>query len=68
MTVELVRTESVQTTVLGVIPTAGQQEVVVERDLTIWLAQEPQAAPDWLPFDGLDSYAWKISSVDDAPD
>ena len=68
MTVELVRNESVQTTVLGFIPTAGQQEVVVERDLTIWLEQQRQPALSWLPFDALDSYSWKISSVDDTPD
>jgi hypothetical protein len=66
MVVELVRNERVQTTVLGVIPTASQQEVVVERDLTIWLEEQPQSAPPWLPFDGLDSYSWKITSVDDS--
>jgi len=66
MVVELVRNERVQTTVLGIIPTAGQQEVVVERDMTIWLVQQPQPAPVWLPFDGLDSYAWKISAIDDS--
>ena len=66
MVVELVRNERVQTTVLGFIPTAGQQEVVVERDMTIWLEQQPQAAPAWLLIDGLDSYAWKISSIDDS--
>jgi hypothetical protein len=65
MTVELVRNERVQTTVLGVIPTAGQEEVPVEQDMTIWLEQQPQDPPSWLPFDGLESYSWKISSVDD---
>jgi len=68
MTVELVRNEAVQTTVLGFIPTAGQQEVVVEHDLTIWLEPQRQPSPAWLPFDGLDSYAWKISSIDDSVD
>ena len=65
MTVELVRNERVQTTFLGVIPTAGQQEVVVERDMTIWLQQLPQDPPAWLPFDGLESSSWKITSIDD---
>jgi hypothetical protein len=63
MTVELVRNERVQTTVLGIVPTAGQQEVVIERDLTIWLEQQPEAPPSWLPLD-LQSYAWKITSID----
>ena len=67
LVVELVRNENVQTTVLGIIPTAGQQEQVVEQDMTIWLEQQRQPTPAWLPFDGLDSYAWKISGVEDAP-
>jgi hypothetical protein len=68
MVVELVRNERVATTVLGIIPTAGQQEVTVERDMTIWLEQVPDTRPSWLPFTGLESYSWKISSVDDSPD
>lgn len=66
MSVELVRNERVEDTVLGVIPTAGQQEVVVEHDMTIWFDQELQQPPPWLPFGGLQSYAWKISAIDDA--
>jgi hypothetical protein len=68
MVVELVRNERVATTVLGVIPTAGQQEVTIERDMTIWLEQQPDTPPPWLPFSGLESYSWKISSIDDSPD
>ena len=64
--VEIVRNERVETTVLGIIPTAGQQTVVVERALTIWLEQQRQPRLDWLPFDGLESYAWKISSIEDS--
>ncbi len=63
--VEIVRNERIQTTILGVIPTAGQQEVVVGRDMTIWLQQEQQPPPTWLPFAGLELYSWKISSIDD---
>ena len=66
MVVELVRNERVQTSVLGVIPTAGQQEVVVERDMTVWLQQQRQSPPSWLPFDDLESYSWKITRVDDS--
>jgi len=62
--VELVRNERVETTVLGIIPTAGQQTVIVERDMTIWLEQQRQPRPSWLPIDGLDSYSWKISRID----
>lgn len=68
MTVELVRNERVQSTVLGIIPTAGQQEVVVEHDMTVWLEQQSQAAPSWMPVDGLENYTWKISAIDDTPD
>ena len=64
--VELVRNERIPTTVLGVIPTAGQQEVVVERDMTIWLERQLQPQPEWLPIDGLESYAWKITGIDDS--
>jgi hypothetical protein len=64
MVVELVRNERVQTTVLGLIPTAGQQEVVVEREMTIWLELQPQAPPPWLPIEELASSSWKISSID----
>lgn len=67
ITVELVRNERIQSTVLGIIPTAGQQTVAVERDLTIWLEQQLQPRPSWLPFDGFDSYEWKIRAIDTSP-
>jgi hypothetical protein len=65
MAVEIVRSELVQTTLLGIIPTAGEQTVVVERDMTIWLEQQRDASPSWVPFTGLDSYTWKIAGIDD---
>lgn len=67
MIVELVRNERIQSTVLGIVPTAGQQEIVVEREMTIWLVEQAQQTPTWLPFDGFDSTAWKISSIDGDP-
>ena len=67
MSVEIVRDERVQTTVLGFIPTAGQQTVVVEREMTIWLEQDGEPQLTWLPFGGLDSSIWKISAVDSSP-
>ncbi|CAN5776816.1 hypothetical protein BH24CHL5_BH24CHL5_03580 [soil metagenome] len=63
---ELVRSQRVETTVLGVIPTAGQQTVVVEPALIVWLSLERQPAPTWLPIGWLDSYAWKIAAVEHA--
>jgi hypothetical protein len=63
MTVELVRNERVESSVLGFIPTAGQQEVVVEREMTFWLEQQPEPAPSWLPLDEFTSSAWKITDV-----
>ena len=66
MVVELVRNERIQSTVLGIVPTAGQQEVVVERDMTIWLEQQLQPRPAWLPFDGLESHSWKITGIEDS--
>ncbi len=66
MIVELVRNQRIESTFLGLIPTAGQREVVVERDMTIWLVQQTQQAPSWLPVDGLDNATWKISSIDDS--
>lgn len=65
MAVQIVREERVQTTVLGVFPTAGQQTVPVETDLTIWLVQQRQTVA-WLPLAGLDSFTWKILSIDDS--
>jgi len=67
ITVEIVRDERVQTTVLGFIPTAGQQTVVVEREMTIWLEQDDQPQLTWLPFGGFDSYSWRISAIDTSP-
>jgi len=64
MIVEVVRSQRVETTVLGVIPTAGQQMVVVAPEMTIWLELDHQEPPDWLPFARLDSYAWRISSIE----
>jgi hypothetical protein len=65
MAVEIVRNERVQTTVLGIFPTAGQQTVPVETDLTIWLEQQRQPLA-WLPFAGLESSTWKISSIEES--
>ena len=67
MTVDIVRDERVQATVLGFIPTAGQQTVVVEREMTIWLEEDDQPQLTWLPFGGFDSFSWRISAIDSSP-
>lgn len=64
--IEVVRSQRVETTVLGIIPTAGQETVVVEADWVVWLELRRQTVPEWLPFGRLDSYAWKISAVEPA--
>ena len=67
MTVDIVRDERVQATVLGFIPTAGKQTVVVERELTIWLEEDDQPQLTWLPFGGFDSFSWRISAIESSP-
>jgi len=67
MSVEIVRDEQVKTTVLGFIPTAGQQTVVVEQDMTILLEQDDEPKLTWLPFGGFNSSSWKISAVYSSP-
>ena len=56
-TVELVRSESYQTTLLGFIPTAGQRTVVVAPVLAIHVFEQLVAGP-------LESSVWRISSVE----
>jgi hypothetical protein len=66
MSVDIVRSERVETTVLGIIPTASLQTVAVERDMTIWLQLVPEPQVSWLPFGSLQSSAWRISSVEES--
>ncbi len=62
--VDLVRLQRVESSVLGVVPTARQQTVVVDRQLVIRLALVPQPGLAWLPDGILDSFSWEISSID----
>jgi len=62
--VELVRTQRIETTVLGIIPTAGQETVVVQPLLYIWLGLERQEPPFELPLSGLESDAWRIDQLE----
>jgi hypothetical protein len=60
--VELVRTERYQTTLLGLVPTAGQRTVVVSPVVTISLVEDAVLGT-WLP-----SSAWRIENVAPAQD
>lgn len=61
--IDIVRRQRVETMVLGIVPTAGQETVVVEQAGTITLSLVAQPAADWLPFGRLPSFAWKIEQV-----
>lgn len=61
--VDIVRLQRVETTVLGIVPTAGQQTVLVEQAGVITVALIPQPPLDWLPVGRLESFAWRISGV-----
>ncbi|MEO6350716.1 MAG: hypothetical protein ABIP53_08690 [Candidatus Limnocylindrales bacterium] len=61
--VEIVRRQRVENLILGVVPTATQETVVVERAGTITLSLVPEPGMSWLPFGRLDSLAWRIQGV-----
>jgi hypothetical protein len=67
MIAEIVRSQRIETTLFGFVPTASQQTVVVEPDVTIWLTLEPQPMPEWLGFLRLESFAWKVESISEPP-
>ena len=60
---DIVRLQRVETMVLGVVPTAGQQTVLVEQAGVITLALVPQPPAEWLPVGRLDSSSWRIDGV-----
>ena len=62
--VDIVRRQQVENMVLGIIPTASQETVLVEQAGTLTLRLEEQAGPAWLPVGLLRSYVWKIDVVD----
>jgi hypothetical protein len=62
--VDIVRRQRVETTLLGFVPTASQETVLVEQAGTILLRLQPRPAPDWLPVGWLDSSAWRIDEID----
>lgn len=64
VTVELVRRQRVETVLLGFIPTATQQTVVVEELGTVRLRALPVEAPGGLEWLRTGSRVWRIDSVD----
>jgi hypothetical protein len=65
--VDIVRRQRVETTILGIVPTASQETVVIERAGTITLALVDQPAISWLPIGRLPSVAWRIEAVTIGP-
>ena len=63
VTVDIVRRQRVETFILGIVPTASQETVVVERAGTLNLALVEQPPIDWLSFARLPSSAWRIEAV-----
>jgi len=61
--VDIVRLQRVETMVLGIIPTASQQTVVVEPAGAITVTLVNQPPPEWLPTARLASSAWLIQEV-----
>jgi hypothetical protein len=62
--VHIVRSQQVETLILGFIPTASQETVLVEPAGSITVTLIDQPAQDWLPPPGrLNSSAWLIENV-----
>jgi len=61
--IDIVRSQRVEDTILGIVPTATQENVIVEPIGTITLALVDEPPPDWLPFGRLSSQAWRIEDV-----
>ena len=61
--IDIVRSQRVEDTILGIVPTATQENVIVEPVGTITLALVDQPAFEWLPFGRLSSQAWRIEDV-----
>lgn len=61
--IDIVRLQRVETMVLGIVPTAGQQTVLVEQAGVITLALVAQSPVEWLSVGRLQSSAWRINGV-----
>ena len=63
VTADIVRLQRVETMLLGIIPTASQETVVVEPAGAITVTLVDQPPPEWLPAARLSSSAWLIQNV-----
>ena len=61
---DLVRLQRVESQVLGIIPTASQQTIVITREMVVRFALLAEPGFDWLPVGLLDSSSWQITSID----
>jgi hypothetical protein len=61
--IDIVRLQRVENMILGIVPTASQETVTVERAGSITLTLVEQPPIDWLPFGRLQSFAWRIQGV-----
>ena len=66
--IDIVRSQRVEDTILGIVPTATQENVVVEPVGTITLVLVDEPVAEWLPFGRLSSQAWRIQDVTIGPD
>lgn len=62
--IDIVRRQRVETTILGIIPTAAQQTVSVERVGQVVLRSAPAAPPAWMPFRVVEAAVWRVAEVD----
>ena len=65
--IDIVRSQRVETMLLGIVPTASQESVIVEPVGTITLELVEQPGPDWLPIGRLTSPVWRIEGVSVGP-
>lgn len=61
--IDIIRHQRVDNMVLGLIPTASQETVTVERAGSITLTLVEQPPLSWLAFGRLQSFAWRIQGV-----
>ena len=61
---DLVRLQRIESELLGIVPTASQQTVVIAREMVVRFALLPEPGLDWLPAGLLDSWSWQITSID----
>jgi hypothetical protein len=61
--IDIVRRQRVETTLFGLIPTATQETVLVERAGLVYLRALPASLPEWLPAGRPPPRVWRIEEV-----